>query len=82
LWERSCVWTRRSVSRRAVDCVASPSSQVQWIRSNLLTIIQKVAMCGPRKICMVIEHTRSEHGKRVACWSGFPLQGVHQFESP
>jgi hypothetical protein len=24
----------------------------------------------------------TERGMRVACWSGFPLQGVHQFESP
>jgi hypothetical protein len=26
-------------------------------------------------------HTRTEHGKCVACWSGFPLQGVHRFKS-
>jgi hypothetical protein len=31
---------------------------------------------------MVVDHTWTERGKRVACWSGFPLQGVHQFESP
>jgi hypothetical protein len=31
---------------------------------------------------MVIDHTRTERGKRVVCWSGFPLQGVHRFESP
>jgi hypothetical protein len=31
---------------------------------------------------MVEGHTRIEHGKRVVCWSGFPLQGVHQFELP
>jgi hypothetical protein len=23
-----------------------------------------------------------ERGMCVACWSGFPLQGVHRFESP
>jgi hypothetical protein len=31
---------------------------------------------------MVWDHTWIERGMRVACWSGFPLQGVHQFESP
>jgi hypothetical protein len=31
---------------------------------------------------MVVDHTRTEREKRVACWSGFPLQGVHRFESP
>jgi hypothetical protein len=31
---------------------------------------------------MVIDHTWTERGKRVACWLGFPLQGVHRFESP
>jgi hypothetical protein len=41
-----------------------------------------------------LSHTRIPHRKRtpvvrgleweayVACWSGFPLQGVHRFESP
>jgi hypothetical protein len=31
---------------------------------------------------MVVDHTWTECGKRVACWLGFPLLGVHQFESP
>jgi hypothetical protein len=31
---------------------------------------------------MVLYHTRTERGKLVACWSGFPLLGVHRFESP
>jgi hypothetical protein len=31
---------------------------------------------------MVDGHTWIERGKCVACWSGFPLQGVHRFESP
>jgi hypothetical protein len=44
--------------------------------------IQKVAMYGPREIRMVIDHMRTERGKCVACWLGFPLQGVHRFESP
>jgi hypothetical protein len=37
-------------------------------------------MCGPREICMVLDHTWTERGKYVVCWSSFPLQGVHQFE--
>jgi hypothetical protein len=31
---------------------------------------------------MVIDHTRTERGKHVVCWSEFPLQGVRRFESP
>jgi hypothetical protein len=64
-----------------VDFVGSPSSQGQWIRSNLLMTVRKVAICGPCEIRMVLDHTWTERGKRVACWSDFPLQGVHQFES-
>jgi hypothetical protein len=39
-------------------------------------------MYGPREMRMVIDHMRTERGKRVACWLGFSLQGVHRFESP
>jgi hypothetical protein len=28
------------------------------------------------------DHTQIERGGRMACWSDFPLQGVHRFESP
>jgi hypothetical protein len=45
----------------------------QWTRSNLLTTVRNVAICGPREIRMVFDHTQTERGKRVACWSGFPL---------
>jgi hypothetical protein len=31
---------------------------------------------------MVLDHMRTECEKHVASWSGFPLQGVHQFKSP
>jgi hypothetical protein len=44
--------------------------------------VWKVAMCRPREIHMALDHTWTERGKRVVCWSGFPLQGVHRFESP
>jgi hypothetical protein len=31
---------------------------------------------------MLWDHTRTERGIRVTCWSSFPLQGVHRFTSP
>jgi hypothetical protein len=40
-----------------------------------------VAIHGQHELHMVEGHTQTEHGKCVACWSGFPLQGVHRFES-
>jgi hypothetical protein len=49
--------------------------------SNPVDDSRKAAICGPREIRMVEGHTRTERGKRVACWSGFFLQGVHRFES-
>jgi hypothetical protein len=67
LWERSWVQTHGLVSRHAMDCVGSPSSQGQWTRSNLLMTVSKVAICGPREIRMVLDHMRTERGKRVAC---------------
>jgi hypothetical protein len=54
----------------------------QWLCPSLLMIMQNVAICGPREIRMVLDHTWIERGKHVTCWSGFPLQGVHRFESP
>jgi hypothetical protein len=32
--------------------------------------------------CMVRDHMQIKRGGHMACWSGFPLQGVHRFESP
>jgi hypothetical protein len=49
--------------------------------SNTVGDSQRVAICGLREIHMVLYHTRTEHEKRVACWSGFPLYGVDRFES-
>jgi hypothetical protein len=42
---------------------------------------EKVAIHGSCEIRMVEGHKWTKHGKHVACWSGFPLQGVHRFES-
>jgi hypothetical protein len=36
--ERSWVWTHRSVSRRAVDCVGSPFSREQWDLSKYVGV--------------------------------------------
>jgi hypothetical protein len=80
--ERNWVWIHGSVSRRAVDCVGSPFSREQWLSPLLLMMAEKVAICGSCEMRMFLDHMRTEHGKRVVCWSGFPLQGVHRFESP
>jgi hypothetical protein len=80
--ERNWVRTRRSVNRRAVDCVGSPFSQEQWLCPSLLMISWKVAIRRPREIHMIEGHKQTEREKRVVCRSGFPLQGVHRFESP
>jgi hypothetical protein len=58
-----------------------PFSQEQWLCTSLLTMTRKVAICGPHEIRMVLDHTWTGRGKHVACWSGFPLQGVHRFKS-
>jgi hypothetical protein len=67
---------------QADGCIGRPFSREQWTCSNLLTIVQKVAICGPHEIRIVLDHMRIERGKRVAYWSGFSLQDVHRFESP
>jgi hypothetical protein len=41
--------------------------------SNAVDESQKVAICGTREIRMIESHTRTERGKRVACWSDFFL---------
>jgi hypothetical protein len=81
-WERNCVWTHGSVGRYAGDCVESPFSQEQWDPFKSVDNSQKVAMCWPREIRMIWDHTRTKCGIRMVRWSGFPLQNVHQFESP
>jgi hypothetical protein len=44
-------------------------------------MVQKVAICGSCEVCTVLDHTRTKRGKRVVCWSGFPIQSIHRFES-
>jgi hypothetical protein len=48
--------------------------------SSTVDDVRRVAICGPREIHMVLDHTWTERGKRVTCLSGFPLQGVYRFK--
>jgi hypothetical protein len=56
-----------------IDWRGIPISQEQWDPSKSVGDSRKVAICRPREICMVEGHTRTEHGKRVACWLSFAL---------
>jgi hypothetical protein len=60
--------------------VAKTSSRCRWL-FRLCGDYWKVAYVEHRR-CMVRDHTWIRHGKHLACWLGFPLQGVHRFESP
>jgi hypothetical protein len=72
-WERNLVRSRGSAGRRAGDCVRSPFSREQWDLSKSVGDSRKVAMRWPHEIRMIWDHTRTERGIRVTCWSGFPL---------
>jgi hypothetical protein len=74
--------THRSVSRHAGNVVRNSFFSGAVTLSNSVGDSQNVDICGLHEIHVVEGHTRTEHGKRVACWSGFLLQGVHRFESP
>jgi hypothetical protein len=67
--------------RRAVDCVGSPSSREQWAYSTLLMTRERLPHTGTARR----KRTSGVRGLAweayVMCWSGFPLQGVHRFES-
>jgi hypothetical protein len=74
LLEGSWIRTHGSDGRRAMDCVGSPSSWGQCICTNLLMSSQKAAMHWPREIRMIDDHTQTERGKCVTCWSGSPCR--------
>jgi hypothetical protein len=44
------------------------------VGADLAGTTWKVAMHWPREIRMVWDHTRTERGMHVVCWSGFPCQ--------
>jgi hypothetical protein len=66
----------------AMDYVGSHSSWEQWACSTLSMTCERLPRTGTARR----KHTPSVHGLAwevyVACWSGFPRQGVHRFESP
>jgi hypothetical protein len=70
-WERNWVRTHGSVSRCAGDCVRSPFSQGQWLCLPLLMTSWKVSMHWRLERRMVWDHTQTEPGMCVACWSSF-----------
>jgi hypothetical protein len=82
VWERSWVRTRGSVSRRAVDCVGSTFSQEQWDLSKSVGTSRKVATYGDRPQEVYAGHMWTGVGSVRVVLVGFPLQGVHRFESP
>jgi hypothetical protein len=66
--------THRSVSWRAGDIVRNSFFLGAVTLSNSIGDSRKVAIHGLREIRMVEGHTRTEHRKRVACWSNFPCR--------
>jgi hypothetical protein len=67
-WERNWGRSRGPLSQ------AERWSREEWYMSNNVDDSRKVAICRPRVICMVEGHTRTERGKHVVCWSGFPYR--------
>jgi hypothetical protein len=81
-WERNWVRTCRSVSRCAVDYVGSPFTREQWLCPLLLMTREWLSSTGTtHKKCMSGVHGLAWKAG-VSYWSGFPLEGVHRFESP
>jgi hypothetical protein len=80
--KRNWVWTCGSVSRCAVDCVKSPFSLEQWPCSTLSMTHERLphTETARRKHTSGIRELTWE--AYVSCWLGFPLYGVHRFESP
>jgi hypothetical protein len=68
--------------RRAVDCVRSPSSQEQWAYSNLSMTHERLPRMGTARRKRTPDVRGLTWKAYVACWSDFPLQGVHRFKSP
>jgi hypothetical protein len=80
--ERSWIRTRGSVSQRAVDCVGSPFSREQWDLSKSVGASRKVVTYGDRPQEAYAGRTWTGVGSVRVVSVGFPLQGVHRFESP
>jgi hypothetical protein len=63
----------QTVSRRARAVVGNYFFSRAVTLPNSVGDSRKVAIRGPREIRMVEDHTRTERGKYVSCWLGFPL---------
>jgi hypothetical protein len=76
------VESRRETGWGPVDRSASmsgmesgiPFSQELWDTSKFVGDSQKVAIHWPHEIRMVWDHTRTECGMRMTCWSSFPCR--------
>jgi hypothetical protein len=75
LCERSWVRTHRLVNRCAVDCVGSSSSQGQWIYSNLLMTVWKIATYVDRPQEAYAGHTCTGMGNVRVVLTEFSLAG-------
>jgi hypothetical protein len=62
-------------------CSREPSFSGAVNLFNSVCNLRNIAIRGLHEICMVEGHTQIERGKRVACWSDFPLHGVYRFKS-
>jgi hypothetical protein len=82
VWERSWVWTRGSVSRCAVDCVKSLFLGSSGICPNLSVPRERLPRTGTARRKRTLGVRGLAWEAYVPCWSDFPLQGVHRFESP
>jgi hypothetical protein len=57
--------TDMRITQLGCGYVGSPSSQKQWICSNLLATVRKVAICEPHEIRMVLSMESVWHVGRV-----------------
>jgi hypothetical protein len=79
--ERNWIWTHKSISWRAVNCVGSLFSQEQWLYSPLSVTREKLPCTGTARRKHTPNVRRLAWEMYVSCWSDFLLQGVHWFES-
>jgi hypothetical protein len=72
-WERNWVRTRRSVSRRAVDCVGSPFSWEQWLCPTPSVIQERLPSNGSARWNRMPSVRGLAWEAYVLFWSGFPM---------
>jgi hypothetical protein len=72
----------RISQRHTVDYVGSPSSREQWAYSILSMTHERSPRTETARRKRTLDVLGLAWDAYMACWSGFPLQGVHRFESP